>query len=199
MSDEHKGIRCDYCQEDNFTDIRYACLVCENYDLCETCFEGRHSNLLHKPYHPMQQILTEEEFSKRLDESESEEVYTFRCPYCGDDGFTASNLIAHCGSYHYEGGHPVRCPICLVYQRVNVRFLNNTFYQHVQNRHHEYCTPAEEVSNSNEAQECPICIEQMLSDYNIRYLSCTHQFHSECINVWLQNNSSCPVCRIVVD
>ncbi|KXJ81254.1 E3 ubiquitin-protein ligase KCMF1-like isoform X2 [Aedes albopictus] len=169
MSDEHRGVSCDYCLDHNFTGIRYACLVCENYDLCEDCFGGRYSNLLHKPYHPMQQILTEAEFSKRLDESESDEVCTFRCPYCGDDGFTANTLTAHCESYHYEGGHPVRCPICLVYQEIDVFFLRKTLYQHMQKRHNEYCTSTEEVSNSSEAQECPICIEQMPSNYNTRY------------------------------
>lgn len=44
---------------------------------------------------------------------------------------------------------------------------------------------------------CSICQDRMVREENIRKLnSCQHEFHVECIDNWLLNNSVlCPVCR----
>jgi hypothetical protein len=40
---------------------------------------------------------------------------------------------------------------------------------------------------------CPICYEE---DQIVRHtLSCNHTFHVHCIDRWLKNNSTCPLCR----
>jgi hypothetical protein len=43
---------------------------------------------------------------------------------------------------------------------------------------------------------CPICLEKLTMCVK---LSCTHSFHSRCINKWyhgeLTNNKKCPICR----
>jgi len=42
--------------------------------------------------------------------------------------------------------------------------------------------------------ECTIC----LLDYNEetkKITECSHTFHTECLDRWLQNNTSCPLCR----
>ena len=41
---------------------------------------------------------------------------------------------------------------------------------------------------------CPICMEDITE--NVEYLPCAHKFHTDCIHVWLSNNSECPICRI---
>ena len=47
-------------------------------------------------------------------------------------------------------------------------------------------------------QSCSICHE----DYKIkefkRELNCKHYFHKKCIDKWLKNNLSCPVCRHLI-
>jgi hypothetical protein len=44
-------------------------------------------------------------------------------------------------------------------------------------------------------QECVICIEPIKNDSKCRMLSCFHIFHSKCIDNWLLNNASCPMCN----
>ncbi|CAI5479826.1 unnamed protein product [Closterium sp. Yama58-4] len=46
------------------------------------------------------------------------------------------------------------------------------------------------------AKECTVC----LSDFNemelVRSLPCTHRFHVSCIDHWLADRTTCPVCRV---
>lgn len=42
---------------------------------------------------------------------------------------------------------------------------------------------------------CPICLSATASG---RELVCKHQFHSECIETWLNTSNTCPTCRAVV-
>lgn len=37
--DSHFGIVCDPCHHRNLTNIRYKCVCCEDFDLCEKCFD----------------------------------------------------------------------------------------------------------------------------------------------------------------
>ncbi|KAK6919987.1 Wall-associated receptor kinase, C-terminal [Dillenia turbinata] len=43
---------------------------------------------------------------------------------------------------------------------------------------------------------CPICLSDYCTKETIRCIpECKHCFHAECIDEWLRNNSTCPVCR----
>ena len=48
-----------------------------------------------------------------------------------------------------------------------------------------------------EENVCPICFEGGSEDDSFDYfLPCTHRFHDNCINPWLNDkNTTCPVCR----
>jgi len=49
-------------------------------------------------------------------------------------------------------------------------------------------------------QECPVCLAEWESlDMQVVQLVCGHCFHEECINQWLEEHTSCPVCKRVVD
>jgi transcriptional regulator with XRE-family HTH domain len=41
---------------------------------------------------------------------------------------------------------------------------------------------------------CSICLNET-KDNIIRKLICSHNFHINCIETWLSNNTSCPICR----
>ena len=46
----------------------------------------------------------------------------------------------------------------------------------------------------NTTIECIICLDK-LSEKPIKTTSCMHIFHEECIDNWIKNNTSCPICR----
>lgn len=46
------------------------------------------------------------------------------------------------------------------------------------------------------SDECSICLECInVSTTGRVEMSCSHTFHLKCIGKWLNNNSSCPLCR----
>ncbi|KAM4818854.1 uncharacterized protein RHO17_004027 [Thomomys bottae] len=47
-----------------------------------------------------------------------------------------------------------------------------------------------DVSNS-----CTICIEEFREGNKIRILPCCHTYHVHCIDAWLADNATCPICR----
>ncbi|UJR38128.1 hypothetical protein I4U23_030807 [Adineta vaga] len=46
--------------------------------------------------------------------------------------------------------------------------------------------------------QCYICLEDFQSIDSIKILNCQHVFHSECINEWLRQHSTCAYCRTPV-
>ncbi|XP_061348785.1 RING-H2 finger protein ATL1-like [Gastrolobium bilobum] len=44
--------------------------------------------------------------------------------------------------------------------------------------------------------ECAVCLNEFQEDEKLRVIpNCSHIFHIDCIDVWLQNNANCPLCR----
>lgn len=42
---------------------------------------------------------------------------------------------------------------------------------------------------------CSVCLEQVVDGEIIRTLPCVHQFHAACIDQWLKQQATCPVCK----
>lgn len=44
--------------------------------------------------------------------------------------------------------------------------------------------------------ECAVCLNEFQVDEKLRIIpNCSHVFHIDCIDVWLQSNANCPLCR----
>ncbi|WCJ24019.1 RING/U-box superfamily protein [Euphorbia peplus] len=44
--------------------------------------------------------------------------------------------------------------------------------------------------------ECAVCLNEFQEDEKLRIIpNCSHVFHIDCIDIWLQNNANCPLCR----
>ncbi|KAJ8347884.1 hypothetical protein SKAU_G00264730 [Synaphobranchus kaupii] len=42
---------------------------------------------------------------------------------------------------------------------------------------------------------CSVCISEYAQGNKLRRLPCTHEFHIHCIDRWLSENNTCPICR----
>ncbi|XP_072979620.1 RING-H2 finger protein ATL3-like [Typha angustifolia] len=50
-----------------------------------------------------------------------------------------------------------------------------------------------------EGLECAVCLSEISDGEEARLLpTCKHGFHVECIDMWFQSHSTCPLCRIPV-
>ncbi|KAF6175021.1 hypothetical protein GIB67_039569 [Kingdonia uniflora] len=50
--------------------------------------------------------------------------------------------------------------------------------------------------NERDFFECAVCLNEFQEQEKLRVLpSCGHVFHIDCIDIWLQNNANCPLCR----
>lgn len=47
--------------------------------------------------------------------------------------------------------------------------------------------------------DCPVCLSEFEDGEAVRVLpKCGHAFHAECIDMWFQTHSNCPICRAPV-
>ncbi|XP_039024763.1 E3 ubiquitin-protein ligase ATL4-like [Hibiscus syriacus] len=55
----------------------------------------------------------------------------------------------------------------------------------------------EECFSANKDAQCPVCLSEYRCEDTLRILPyCGHSFHVTCIDIWLQQHSTCPVCRV---
>ena len=43
--------------------------------------------------------------------------------------------------------------------------------------------------------KCPICLGPYETGDSVRHLHCNHAFHAECVDMWLEKKSICPLCK----
>lgn len=58
MCTAHNGIHCDVCLTTPLQGVRYKCVVCADYDMCERCFARADGVMLHPPHHVFLAIRT---------------------------------------------------------------------------------------------------------------------------------------------
>ncbi|XP_051121891.1 E3 ubiquitin-protein ligase SDIR1-like [Andrographis paniculata] len=54
---------------------------------------------------------------------------------------------------------------------------------------------AKAAASDEDDLTCSVCLEQVNGGELVRTLPCLHQFHMNCIDPWLQQQGTCPVCK----
>uniref|UniRef100_A0A8C0FNB7 RING-type E3 ubiquitin transferase n=1 Tax=Bubo bubo TaxID=30461 RepID=A0A8C0FNB7_BUBBB len=50
------------------------------------------------------------------------------------------------------------------------------------------------TSSCSSAPVCAICLEEFSEGQELRIISCSHEFHRDCVDPWLQQHHTCPLC-----
>ncbi|KAJ7308972.1 hypothetical protein JRQ81_008254 [Phrynocephalus forsythii] len=53
---------------------------------------------------------------------------------------------------------------------------------------------ADSVSSCSSAPVCAICLEEFSEGQELRIITCLHEFHRQCVDPWLQEHQTCPLC-----
>ncbi|KAK7348145.1 hypothetical protein VNO80_22694 [Phaseolus coccineus] len=60
--------------------------------------------------------------------------------------------------------------------------------------------PVFTFSASAQPSECAVCLSEFENGETGRILpKCNHSFHTECIDIWFQSHTTCPLCRAPVE
>jgi hypothetical protein len=51
------------------------------------------------------------------------------------------------------------------------------------------------ILNDEEHKLCNICFADFKNDDMVKFLPCTHRFHADCVDPWLQEHPTCPNCK----
>jgi len=56
--------------------------------------------------------------------------------------------------------------------------------------------PVTALSGSTVTGNCVICLEEFKEGDKAKVLECQHKFHPGCLDTWLKQSGTCPMCKL---
>ena len=134
----HLNVECDSCLISDFSIYRYKCLICDDYDLCGSCFEKRQVTKDHKLEHAL----------VRFDQPD----VLFGVSYDEDK----TNLIKLARIYKNEEHKNIYCNVCKAQPILGLRFKCDTCFNY------DMCYDCyinKRESNKHSFEEHPLVVE----------------------------------------
>ena len=55
--------------------------------------------------------------------------------------------------------------------------------------------PSQSLDETIAGDTCPVCMDDMATNNEVRRLPCLHVLHKGCIDPWLKKSKECPICK----
>ncbi|ESN97406.1 hypothetical protein HELRODRAFT_85566, partial [Helobdella robusta] len=130
-------VTCDCCMKSSFSGLRYKCLICFDYDLCQSCHDMKAVSSRHKSSHSMQCIPTRADMGILYsgEPSSSLVIQSFSCPHCSKMGFNSQLLADHVRTCHRDRISVEICPICASLPGGDANHVTDDLSQHISTSH----------------------------------------------------------------
>uniref|UniRef100_A0A670Y577 RING-type E3 ubiquitin transferase n=1 Tax=Pseudonaja textilis TaxID=8673 RepID=A0A670Y577_PSETE len=84
-------------------------------------------------------------------------------------------------------------------QEATIQAINRMAIRRYQNPH-RHAPTGDSVSTCSSPPICAICLEEFCEGQELRIITCSHEFHRQCVDPWLQQHQTCPLCMFnIVD
>lgn len=202
----HTGVICDGCQERDFEGMRYRCLICPDFDLCQACYSQRTS--IH-PNHPFEAIrlprqnfqangvgigdmninpwslgravvtVLEVNMDEDMDQAHSGLEEMEVAWWLAEDGRLADvkRVLEHDADW--------TCPICS--EGVEAEDCNGWLVR--------ICGGSAARPEATDASSQPTSPSSRNGDTGQEKDPLGHVYHESCLRRWLMTKNQCPVCR----
>uniref|UniRef100_A0A8C5RSM3 RING-type E3 ubiquitin transferase n=1 Tax=Laticauda laticaudata TaxID=8630 RepID=A0A8C5RSM3_LATLA len=78
-------------------------------------------------------------------------------------------------------------------QEATIQAINRMAIRRYQNPHRQ-APMGDSVSTCSSPPICAICLEEFCEGQELRIITCSHEFHRQCVDPWLQQHQTCPLC-----
>ncbi|KAL2496264.1 RING-H2 finger protein ATL16 [Forsythia ovata] len=97
--------------------------------------------------------------------------------------------------FSFSRRRPVEDHLIVYSPAAENRGLDEAAIRSIPTFHYKKGTDKQELAEKG-SSECAVCLNEFQEDEKLRGIpDCGHVFHIDCIDVWLQNNANCPLCR----
>ncbi|KAK9412371.1 E3 ubiquitin-protein ligase RNF43 [Crotalus adamanteus] len=84
-------------------------------------------------------------------------------------------------------------------QEATIQAINRLAIRRYQGPY-RHAPTGDSVSTCSSPPICAICLEEFCEGQELRIITCSHEFHRQCVDPWLQQHQTCPLCMFnIVD